>query len=116
MRAGRFLLGCFLAATLVSSAAAAWSDNRHGGFIRATGTRLGPFVREAWGPEWGYYGGWPYAAGGVSAYPPTDEWYPLGYVAPFVRVGSKCVANEINVSPGGAYVRYQRVRPAHYCN
>jgi hypothetical protein len=33
-----------------------------------------------------------------------------------VRVGRLCVANEINASPGGDYVRYQRVRPWYYCN
>lgn len=116
MRAGKFLVGGLVAAALVggfaSGASAEGYHHRQGHVLRATGpTHLGPWVRNAWDREWG--GAWVYDP--VAAWPATDEWYPWGYVAPFVRVGGKCVANEVNVSPGGDYVRYQRVRPAHYC-
>ncbi len=107
-----FAVAAFLGGTV--SEASAWRYRREH-FYRATGpTHLGPFLKQAWDREWGYPDAWPYAFG-ANAYPATDEWYPWGYVAPFVRVGGKCVANEVNVSPGGEYVRYQRVRPSHYC-
>ena len=124
MRAQAFLArglasGLLAAALLASIApeAAAWGYRGRAHVHRAPGpTRLGPWVNEAWSGGWVYPDGWAYSAGLVGAYPATDEWYPWGYTAPFVRVGNKCVANEINVSPGGEYARYQRVRPAYYCN
>jgi len=126
MRARELLAGGLVAVTLgasLVSKASAW-DYRRGDYVtRAHGpTRLGPWVHGPWDDEWRAVG-WaydaslasPYPPTFVGPYPPTDQWYPWGYVAPFVRVGRKCVANEINVSPGGDYVRYQRVRPAYYC-
>lgn len=119
MRAGKILFGGLVFVALTggfATEALAWR-HRQEHVTRATGpTHLGPWVEGAWRREWGYDDAWPYAAGLASYYPPTDQWYPWGYVAPFVRVGGKCVANEVNVSPGGDYVRYQRVRPYYYCN
>lgn len=83
---------------------------------RAKGpTEIGPWVGGPWDGEWAEkltYGRTPE---GAPLYPVVDEWYPWGYTAPFVRVGRQCVANDVNLSPGGDYVRYQRVRPAYYC-
>lgn len=117
MGAARHMASGFLAAALVLGAASEAGARAHRRELQSRApapTQLGPWVREAW-PGWGYAGDWAYDAGLVSAYPATDEWYPWGYVAPFVRVGGKCVANEFNRSPGGNYVRYQRVRPGYYC-
>lgn len=78
-------------------------------------TELGPWVGGPWDVEWAEklpYGHTPW---GTPIRPPVDEWYPWGYVAPFVRVGRQCVANDVNVGLDGDIVRYQRVRPRYYC-
>ncbi|MEK4034034.1 hypothetical protein WOC76_13815 [Methylocystis sp. IM3] len=85
--------------------------------------RLGPWVEEGWRREdwsrapairdWGFSAPWSYDP--ETGYPSSTAEYPWGYTTPFVRVGRKCIANQINYSPGGDWVRYQRVQPSYYC-
>ncbi|WP_457796637.1 hypothetical protein [Methylocystis sp. S23] len=92
--------------------------------LRASGpTREGPWLQQGWEREdwsrapvrgWGFSAPWDYDP--VTGYPAAADWYPWGYTTPFVRVGRRCVASEINESPGGKLIRYQRVRPSHYCH
>ena len=122
MPARKFLAGgciALLLAALPLSEASAWRKYGAGRVVRSTGpVRLGPWVNGPWDYDPSYYN-WSAAAWalnqGLGPYPPSDEWYPWGYAAPYERVGRKCVANEINVSPGGDYARYQRVRSTLYC-
>lgn len=107
------------AAVLFGAAPACGRARLHEG--RASGpTAEGPWLQQGWDWEdwsrapvrgWGYSAPWDAVAG----YPSTTEQYPWGYTTPFVRVGRQCVSSEVNLSPGGETVRYQRVRPSHYC-
>lgn len=121
MRFGRKLFaGIFLAALAAGATATQslardrWSRANEG---RAHGpTALGPWVGGPWDNEWAEklpYGHTPW---GAPIFPVVSEWYPWGYAAPFVRVDRRCVANDVNVSLGGDFVRYQRVRPGYYCS
>jgi hypothetical protein len=128
MRARKLLAsGFFVAAVAVAFVpdASAWSHRRGERFVRANGpTELGPWVQEGWDREdWARapsVRGWGYSApadyGPYAGYLWSDEWYPWGFTTPYVRVGRQCVSSEMNVSVGGAAVRYQRVRPSYYCN
>jgi hypothetical protein len=86
--------------------------------------RLGPWIEEGWRREdWsrapavrGWASSAPYDYDPVLGFPMSGQFYPWGYTTPFVRVGSKCVASELNGNAGGAVARYQRVMPAYYCN
>lgn len=78
-------------------------------------TLLGPWVPGPWDGEWAEKQRGGSTAWGEPLHPVFDEWYPWGYTAPFTRVGRLCVANDVNRSPGGDIVRYQRVRPSYYC-
>lgn len=92
-------------------------------FIRANGPAgEGPWSQEGWEREdwsrapvrdWSFSAPWDFNP--VTLYPSSTEWYPWGYTTPFVRVGRQCVASELNLSPGGDLIRYQRVRPGYYC-
>jgi hypothetical protein len=126
MRLVKFFTNGLIAAAFALSfipEASAWS--RRGGAhpVRANGpTQLGPFVEEGWDREdWSRapsVRGWGFSApaiNGPGAYAFSEEWYPWGYTTPFVRVGRHCVASEITASVGGAWARYQRVRPSYYC-
>lgn len=111
------LLGAALSSAGLAEAAharARWGRVPEG---RAAGpTGMGPWVQGPWDSEWSGVLARDHAWRGPGGpYPDIDEWYPWGYVAPFTRVGRHCVANDVNVSPGGDFVRYQRVRPYYYC-
>jgi hypothetical protein len=118
--ARQFILA-FCACIVAGTASAVARERTH--FVRATGpTRVGPWVEEGWQREdwsrspvrdWAFSAPWDVDP--VTLYPSSTEWYPWGYTTPFVRVGRLCVSSEINGSPGGAWVRYQRVRPTYYC-
>lgn len=93
-------------------------------FVRAPGAqRLGPWVEEGWQREdWSrapQVRGWGYSAPSdydpITGYPSISAEYPWGYTTPYVRVGHRCIANEINQGLGGMEVRYQRVLPSYYC-
>lgn len=111
-----------LGACLVLGASPAVAGRRTH-FVRANGPTLeGPWLEEGWAREdwsrspvrdWGFSAPWDFDP--VTLYPSTNELYPWGYTTPFVRVGRQCVSSELNGSPGGAVVRYQRVRPSYYC-
>jgi hypothetical protein len=128
MRAHGTMIGRLLVFTLVAVVCAGVSSlaarERQRG-PRAPGPTLqGPWVEEGWDREdwgrapavraWGFSAPWDY--GLYFGAPSSDEYYPWGYTTPFVRVGRKCVASELNRSPGGELIRYQRVRPSYYCN
>ena len=91
---------------------------------RAPGApRLGPWIEEGWRREdwshapsvrnWGYSA--PNGSDPASAQPIINTEYPWGYVSPYIRIGGKCIVNELNESPGGLVVRYQRILPLYYC-
>lgn len=85
--------------------------------------RDGPWVEEAWRREdwsnapsvreWGYSAPKYYDTN--TGQPSSTAEYPWGYVSPYTVVGGKCITNELNESPGGLVVRYQRVLPIYYC-
>ncbi|MGJ0509428.1 MAG: hypothetical protein ACR652_20370 [Methylocystis sp.] len=125
MSARKFVLVCLLsasAAVLLTGEAAALRHPRY--IYPKNAPHLGPWVEEGWRREdwsrapairdWAFSAPWDYDP--ALGYPSSTAEYPWGYTTPFVRVGRKCVASEINVSPGGDSVRYQRVRPSYYCN
>lgn len=124
MRAILFLAVCLGAATPLLFADAAAAHTRRAKVMRAPGgPRLGPWVEEGWQHEdwsrapavreWGWSAPWDYDP--ATGYPSATAEYPWGYTTPFARVGKKCIANELNASPGGLVVRYQRVMPSYYC-
>ncbi len=92
-------------------------------WLRPTAERLGPWVEQGWRREdwsrapairtWDFSAPWSYDP--ETGYPSSTAEYPWGYTTPFVRVGRNCVASQINYSPGGDWVRYQRVLPSYYC-
>ena len=93
-------------------------------FSRAPGApRLGPWIEEGWRREdwsrapsernWGDSA--PSGSDPESGHPSITAEYPWGYVSPYIRVRGKCIVNELNESPGGLVVRYQRILPAYYC-
>lgn len=115
----RLLILLVGAGAALSASPADAQSRRH--VTRASGpTEDGPWLQQGW--EWEDWSrapirGWGYSApwDAVYGYPSTTEQYPWGYTTPFVSVGRQCVSSEINVSPGGQLIRYQRVRPSHYC-
>lgn len=91
---------------------------------RAPGApRLGPWIEDGWRREdwslapsvrnWGYSA--PNRSDPASGQPSITTEYPWGYVSPYIRVRGKCIVNELNESPGGLVVRYQRILPSYYC-
>jgi hypothetical protein len=118
------LLACLLfsAVTLMAGDAAALRRTHQ--IYPRYAPHLGPWVEEGWRREdwsrapavrdWDFSAPWDFDP--VTGYPSSTVEYPWGYTTPFVRVGRKCVASEVNISPGGDAARYQRVRPGYYCN
>jgi hypothetical protein len=117
---GAACLLIFCAALLSPDAASAYRRQ----VWRAPGPpRLGPWIEKGWCCEdwsrapairdWAFSAPWNYDP--ETGTPSSTAEYPWGYTTPFVKVGRRCVASEINGSPGGAWVRYQRVMPSYYC-
>ncbi|GLI93460.1 hypothetical protein [Methylocystis echinoides] len=123
MSARNRLLICFLAAAAALPAADAWALRRTHQIYPRFAPHLGPWVEEGWRREdWSRAPAvreWSWSAPAdfdpLTGYPSSTAEYPWGYTTPFVRVGRKCVASELNLSPGGEVVRYQRVRSSAYC-
>lgn len=124
MRFLTFLAVCFVSAALPLLAVSSADAGFRGRVLRAHGpTFLGPWLQEGWNREdwsrapavrdWGLSAPWDFDP--IAGYPISEAEYPWGYTTPFARIGRRCVASEINASPGGELVRYQRVRPLHYC-
>lgn len=115
MRARISLAGGLVAAVLaVSPVPEALAGKAHGrGQVAPLhgSTRLDYWTGEDWNS-----GAWAYEPGAFDAYPADGAGYIITDVAPYVRVGSKCVAHGFAVSVGGEYARYLRIRPAHYCD
>ncbi len=122
MRKG--LLSFLLIAAVAAPSGDAWALRRTHMIYSRHATHLGPWVEEGWQREdWsrgpairdGVFSA-PWSYDPVTGYPSSTAEYPWGYTTPFVRVGRKCVASDVNRSPNGDAVRYQRVMPTYYCN
>ena len=105
---------------LIHSQAFAISNSRkHPGEI----LYLGHWIEKGWEQqdpaispairEWGFSAPWDFTPD--KRLPSSNEEYPWGYTAYITKVGRQCIASEYNASPGGTYIRYQRVLPAYYC-
>ena len=111
------VLVSFAACVVSASPASAWGHRAKGHLGRSQGpVALGPWVRDAWDRTWAYgeapgYAGW----GVFGADAASEAYYPWGYTAPYFRIGHLCVANQFATDGMGVYVRYQKVRPAIYC-
>lgn len=124
MSARQRLLIFFLAAAALLPAGEASALRRMHQIYPRHATHLGPWIEEGWRREdWSRAPAvrdWSFSApqdfDPVMGYPSSTAEYPWGYTTPFVRVGRTCVASEMNMSPGGLAVRYQRVRPLRYCD
>ncbi len=119
-----FLLAAgLLAVAAVSMSTDPAAAHRWRGWRAPGAPHLGPWVEEGWRREdwsrapavrnWGFSAPWGFDP--ATGYPSSTAEYPWGYTTPFVRVGRKCVASELNISPGGEAIRYQRVMPGYYC-
>lgn len=114
---------CLLAAVgVIMTTQTATAHRRHG--QRAPGApHLGAWIEEGWRrADWSRAPAvrdWDFSAPATvdpsTGDPSSTAEYPWGYTTPFVRVGRKCVASELNAGLGGDVVRYQRVMPAYYC-
>lgn len=115
MRARKSLVAGLVAAVLaVSLAPEALAGKAHGrGHVAPLrgSTRLDYWTGEDWNRS-----AWGYEPGVFGVYPANGAGYIITDVAPYVRVGRKCVAHGFAVSVGGEYARYMRIRPAHYCD
>lgn len=86
-------------------------------WVRSNGPPgLGPWIPGVWDPNGSYVGGW--GSPGWRVFGPDaimTAQYPWGYTAPYVRAGRVCVGNLFATNGVGILVRYQKVRPAIYC-
>ena len=123
MRIFSLFIFCF-GMIFLSCVSGAEARSKKSKLVRAPGAqRLGPWVEKSWQREdwsrapavrnWGDSAPANYDT--ETDTPSISVEYPWGYTAPFTRVGTKCIANELNESPGGLVVRYQRVLPSYYC-
>jgi len=111
------LVAVILAACFISTAPAFAGGRGRVDVRRSYGPAfLGPWVDEAW-PDWSYGAGQAQPGwDAYGAYVASEPFYPWGYTAPDVQVGFLCVANQFTTSLSGVTQRFQRVRPAYYCD